>query len=98
MIARMWHGVVPASKGDDYLDKMRTIALPDYRSTPGNVAAYCLREHQQDGDHFLMVTIWNDEASISLFAGEDISLARYYDFDDQYLLEKEQLVRHFEAF
>jgi hypothetical protein len=27
MIARIWHGMVPASKGDKYLDFMRRIAL-----------------------------------------------------------------------
>jgi hypothetical protein len=36
MIARMWHGMVPVSKADKYLDLMRRVALPDYLATRGN--------------------------------------------------------------
>jgi microsomal epoxide hydrolase len=37
MIARIWHGAVPATKGDVYLDRMRKVALPDY-SRPQTLA------------------------------------------------------------
>jgi hypothetical protein len=40
MITRIWHGATPATKSDEYLNLMRTIAIPDYRSTPGNKGAY----------------------------------------------------------
>jgi hypothetical protein len=95
MIARLWRGYVPASKCAAYLEKMRTVALPDYRRTPGNRAAYCL--HRIDGDyaHFEMLTFWDDIESIKRFAGEAYDLAQYYDFDDEFLLEKERRVRHF---
>ena len=33
MIARIWHGVVPTSKADQYLELMRSIALPEYLAT-----------------------------------------------------------------
>jgi hypothetical protein len=36
MITRIWHGATPATKSDEYLNLMRTVAIPDYRSTPGN--------------------------------------------------------------
>ncbi len=34
MITRIWHGATPLAKSDEYLNLMRTIAIPDYRSTP----------------------------------------------------------------
>ena len=43
MIARIWHGRVPAAKGDAYLEHMRTFAIPRYRAVPGNLAAYAMR-------------------------------------------------------
>ena len=43
MVTRIWHGVTPAAKSDEYLNLMRTVAIPDYRSTPGNKGAYALR-------------------------------------------------------
>jgi len=39
MIARIWHGVVPIAKTQEYLHLMRTIALPEYQSIPGNRGA-----------------------------------------------------------
>ena len=36
MVTRIWHGATPAAKSDEYLNLMRTVAIPDYRSTPGN--------------------------------------------------------------
>jgi hypothetical protein len=41
MITRIWHGATPAAKSDEYLNLMRTVAIPDYRSTPGNEGCLC---------------------------------------------------------
>jgi hypothetical protein len=97
MIARRWHGRVPVAKAQEYLRLMREVALPDYRSTPGNRGAWCL--HRPDGDivHVEMFTLWEDEAAIRRFAGEDMAAAKYYDFDAGFLLEMEPTVTHFEA-
>ena len=97
MIARRWHGRVPAEKARDYLRLMKEVGLPDYRSTEGNRGAWCL--HRQDGDvvHVEMFTLWRDWESIRRFAGEDVEVAKYYDFDPDYLLELEPRVTHFEA-
>ena len=97
MIARRWHGRVPASRGPDYLRLMREVALPDYRSIAGNRGAWCLRRLDGDVVHFEMLTFWDDEDAIRRFAGDPIEVAKYYDFDDDFLLEKESHVLHFEV-
>ena len=38
MVTRIWHGSTPAAKSDEYLNLMRTVAIPDYRSTPATRA------------------------------------------------------------
>ena len=60
MIARRWHGRVPAAKADEYLQLMKEVGLADYRSTEGNRGAWCL--HRRDGDvvHVEMFTLWDD--------------------------------------
>jgi heme-degrading monooxygenase HmoA len=98
MIARIWHGTTPAAKGDEYLNLMRTVAIPDYRKTPGNKGAYALRRIEGDTVHFLMVTFWESETAIRAFAGEDISKAKYYDFDKKFLLELEPSSIHYEMY
>jgi hypothetical protein len=52
MITRIWHGATPAAKSDEYLNLMRTVTIPDYRSTPGNNGAYALRRIEGDTAHF----------------------------------------------
>ncbi len=98
MIARIWHGATPAAKGDEYLNLMRTIAIPDYRSTAGNLGAYALRRIEGDTAHFLRVTFWESEESIRDFAGKDISVAKYYDFDKDFLLKMEPSSTHYEMY
>ncbi|MGD0509116.1 MAG: antibiotic biosynthesis monooxygenase [Terriglobales bacterium] len=98
MITRIWHGTTPAAKADKYLTLMRTIAIPDYRSTPGNQGAYALRRIEGQTAHFLMVTFWDSEEAIRAFAGNDISVAKYYDFDKDFLLEMEPSSTHYETY
>ena len=98
MIARIWHGAVKKERSAEYLKLMRTVALPDYRSVPGNLAAYAL--HRADGEvsHFLMLTLWESLDAISNFAGDDVAAAKYYDFDKDLLLELESTAQHYEVF
>ena len=46
---------------------------------------------------FEMLTFWDDTDAIKRFAGDDFSMAKYYDFDSDYLIEKEAGVRHYEV-
>src|SRR5687768_1427552 len=97
MIARRWHGRVPAAKAEAYLALMREVALPDYRSTAGNLGAWCLHRSEGDLVHVEMFTLWEDEAAIRRFAGEAMETAKYYDFDSDFLLEMDPEVVHFDV-
>jgi heme-degrading monooxygenase HmoA len=98
LIARIWHGVTELSHSDEYLNRMRSIAIPDYRAIPGNAGAYALRSIEGDRAHFLMLTFWESRDAIVRFAGQDIERAKYYDFDKDFLLELEPNVKHYELF
>jgi len=45
-----------------------------------------------------MVTFWESEEAIRAFAGDDISLAKYYDFDKDFLIEMEPCSMHYEMY
>jgi heme-degrading monooxygenase HmoA len=98
MITRIWHGRTTAAKSDEYFNLMRTVAIPDYRSIPGNKGAYALRRIEGDTAHFLMVTFWESEDAVRAFAGDDISVAKYYAFDKSFLLEMEPTSTHYETY
>ena len=97
MIARRWHGRIPADKAKEYLRLMAEVGLADYRSTEGNRGAWCL--HRRDGHvaHVEMFTLWDDLGAIRRFAGNELTKAKYYDFDPDFLLELEPEVTHFEV-
>ena len=97
MIARRWHGKVPAEKAADYLRLMKEVGLADYRSTPGNRGAWCLHRREGELVHVEMFTLWEDEAAIRRFAGDDMLKAKYYEFDPDYLIELEPEVTQFEV-
>jgi heme-degrading monooxygenase HmoA len=97
MIARRWHGRVPADKADHYLSLTKEVGLADYRRTPGNIGAWCLHRREGDVVHVETFTFWESEESIRRFAGEHLTRAKYYDFDPGFLLEMEPEVLHFEV-
>lgn len=94
MIARTWHGRVPASKADAYHEYLLRTGLADYRATPGNLGLLVQRRIDGDVAHFVLTTLWDSVESIKRFAGEDYEAARYYPEDDAYLLEREPTVTH----
>ena len=98
MITRIWHGTTSLENSDEYLDKMKTVALPDYRSTPGNKGAYVLHRIEGGVAHFNMLTFWDDMDAVRNFAGEDSETPKYYEFDEKMLLELEDISRNYETY
>ena len=97
MIARIWHGVVPAHKADEYYEYLKRTGLSDYRTTPGNRGVWVFRRVEGDRTHFLLTTLWDSIESVRKFAGQDEERARYYPEDSNYLLEMEPRVAHYEV-
>src|SRR5258705_3104248 len=73
MIARIWHGMVPAAKGEEYLDLMRRIALPEYLATQGNRGGWGFYPTQGGVNHFWMLTFLGEAEAIKRFSGDDYS-------------------------
>lgn len=97
MIARTWHGRVPASRAEAYHDYLLRTGLADYRATPGNRGVLVQRRIEGDVAHFVLTTLWDSMDAIRHFAGEAPEVARYYPEDDDYLLEREPHVTHAEV-
>lgn len=97
MIGRTWHGRVPTAKADAYMAYLRRTGLADYRATPGNRGVLVLRRADGEVTHFLLTTLWESEEAIRRFAGNEYTRARYYPEDDDYLLEREPYVTHYEV-
>ena len=97
MIARIWHGVTPASKADEYVEYVNRTGIRDYQAVEGNLGVHFLRRIDGGEAHFLTVTFWDSVESIKKFAGEEYEKARYYPEDTEYLLGFEEQVTHYEV-
>ena len=97
LIARTWHGRVPAAKADAYYGDLPQTGLPGYRATPGNRGVWVFRRIEGDVCHYLLTTLWDSLDAIKRFAGDDYERARSYPEDDDYLLEREPFVTHYEV-
>lgn len=97
MIARTWHGRVPAEKADAYYAYLLRTGLAEYAATPGNRGVTVLRRTDGDVTHFLLLTLWESIEAIQAFAGQEYEVARYYPEDDDFLLEREPFVTHYEV-
>jgi heme-degrading monooxygenase HmoA len=97
MIARIWRGITLADRADAYLDYLRETGLRDYARTPGNHGVSVLRRTQGDHCEIMLVSLWDSMDAVRAFAGENPERSVYYPEDEQYLLEMEPLVRHYEV-
>ncbi len=98
MIVRMWHGRTSKEKAGAYEEFLKSKAIPDYQSVEGNLGLTFLKRDEEIFTHFLLITYWNSFESIKKFAGSDPEVAKYYEEDEEFLLEKELTVTHYEVF
>jgi len=97
MIARLWRGRVPLAQADAYEGYLHRTGIPDYLATAGNRGAWILRRAEGEVCHFLLITLWDSMQAIEAFAGVPADRARYYPEDDEFLLEREPAVVHYDV-
>jgi heme-degrading monooxygenase HmoA len=97
MIARIWRGVTPAEKAEQYLEYLLETGLKDYRTVPGNRGVQVLRRTSEGKTEFLLISFWESYEAIHAFAGDDLERAVYYPKDQEFLLELEPKVTHYEV-
>ncbi len=97
MIARIWRGITPESKADQYFDYLMATGLKDYVATPGNRGVLVLRNIGEGRAEFLLISLWESLDAIRRFAGDNIDTAVYYPEDEEYLLTLEPKVAHYDV-
>jgi heme-degrading monooxygenase HmoA len=98
VIARMWRGWVRTERIVEYVDIVERTGMAGYRATPGNRGAQLLTRDLGGGrTELITLSWWDDLDAIRAFAGSDIEIAKYYPEDDEFLLDRETTVAHFEV-
>lgn len=96
MIARLWYGSTRAADGDAYVDYLERTGVAAHRATPGNRGSLVLRRQRGDRAEFLVLSLWESEAAIARFAGEEIGRAIYFSEDERFLIQRRDEIDHYE--
>ena len=96
MLVRTWRGTTRAADADAYLDYLRATGVRDTRALPGNRGVWIVRRPTDEGSEVLFVSLWDDEAAVRAFAGDDIERAVFYAEDDHFLVSRDERVTHYE--
>lgn len=96
MIARIWRGATRLEDAERYCDYLDATGLREYRATPGNRGAWALWRERDGVAEFITLSFWDSRDAIQGFAGPDIEQAVFYPADDEFLVERELTVDHYE--
>lgn len=97
-VLREWRAELRRAFKDEYVAYIAGTGLKDYRATPGNLGAMiAVRDLDENRCEVITLSWWTGRDVIAAFAGEDITIARYYPDDDRYLLTKPERVQHYDC-
>jgi heme-degrading monooxygenase HmoA len=98
MIVRMWRGWVGTDRAAEYVEYVNTTGIAGYRQTPGNLDAQLWTRDLGDGRTEVVTTSWWESLeAIHGFAGADIEQAVFYPQDEDFLVDQEKTVTHYEV-
>jgi heme-degrading monooxygenase HmoA len=96
VVVRTWRGWTRAEDADRYVEYLCETGLKEYRATPGNRGAWILRRTDGDRCEFVTVSVWDTLDHVRGFAGDNVERAVFYPEDDEFLVERELSVNHWE--
>ena len=98
MIARMWRGWVRTEQVQSYVAYIARTGLREYASTAGNLGCQMWTRDLGDGrSEVVTVSWWESRSAVEGFAGKNIDTAVFYPEDDDYLIDRETTVSHFDV-
>lgn len=97
-VMRVWTGWIRPERRQEYQDYIERTGLAAYRSTPGNLGAViAFRDLSPTRCEVRTVSFWRSRDDIVAFAGDDIEQAVFYPEDDDFLIDRETTVAHFDV-
>ena len=97
MIARTWRGATSETDGDQYLQYLQATGVAECRATAGNLGVYVLRRDAGNRAEFLFLSLWDSMDSVREFAGREPERAVFFPQDEQYLVERDEVVDHYQV-
>jgi antibiotic biosynthesis monooxygenase (ABM) superfamily enzyme len=97
VIARVWRGATRAEEGEAYAAYLEETGMRTARDIPGNRGTLVLRRVRGGYAEFETIMLFDTLEDVRGFAGDELDAAVFFELDDNYLVERELDVRHYEA-
>jgi heme-degrading monooxygenase HmoA len=97
-IVRVWKGKTRSDRAADYERYLEQTGLAEYSGTPGHLEAWFTRREDGALTEFALFTRWESMAAVRAFAGDRPEDAVFYPQDDDFLVERDLTVDHYEVF
>ncbi len=97
MIGRLWRGWTASDRAAEYVGYVQETGVRGLRATPGNRGVLILHRRDGDREEFLVLSLWDSLESVKAFSGEDVSVARFYPRDDEFLVDRELTCTHYDV-
>ena len=97
MIARVWRGITPIGKAEQYLEYLNQTVVPGYQAAEGNEGFFIFREVQGELAYFLLLSLWSSCDDLAAFPDPDQELARQAPEEQRFLVASESVVAHYEV-
>ena len=97
MIARVWRGATRADDADAYAAYLEETGMRSARALPGSRGTLVLRRRDGDRAAFETILLFDSLDDIRAFAGDDLERAVFFPEDEDFLVERELTVSHYEA-
>ena len=98
MVARIWEGRTKIEHSEVYTKIIEERDIPDYKKTKGFIKLTFLKRSDNEFTYFKLLTFWSDLEVITNFTGPNLEEAKYYDEDEQYLLDFPGSISHYKVF
>lgn len=96
MIARMWRGWTRAEDAGEYARHLQQ-RVREQASMPGKRGSIILRRRLGDRAEIVTISFWDSLDAERTLAGEHVDHAVFFPVDDQFLIDRETTVSHFDA-
>lgn len=96
MIARMWRGWTRIADVEAYLEGLRE-RIKEQVGMPGKIGSLLLWRRVGERGEVVTLSFWESLEAVRALAGERIEQAVFFPLDDEFLIDRETIVSHFEV-
>jgi heme-degrading monooxygenase HmoA len=97
VVARHWRGWIRSEDAERYTAYVQETGIDELVATPGNHGAQIWLRPVGERTEIVVVSYWDSRDSIRAFAGDDIEVAHYYPEDEEFLVERDMHVTHYDV-